>query len=86
MAERGLQEPPDHQKEHPDSDGPDQHFAERLLGQLPHSALVGRFTLVVTHGQLQRQPRNQQVYDAVRNQSRADRKIQPLTVRRTLAH
>ena len=57
----------------PMRDHPDQHPAERLLRELAQRAAARRRALAVAEGELEREPADQQVDDAVRDQPGAAR-------------
>ena len=86
VPERRLQQPPQHEQEHPDRDGPDEHLAERLLRELAHRPGGARLLAVVTERELDGQPRQQQVHDAVGDQPRPDEMVEGVALLDLSAH
>ena len=64
------------------SDDPDQDPAERLLGELAQGARAERRARPVAEGELDGQPADQHVDDAVRDQAGAGDPVDPVAVRR----
>ena len=80
VAEGELQEPPQDEQEHADGDQPDQNAAHGLLGEVVEGTGVGGAVLLLTEGELQRQPPDEQVDDAVGHETGADRVVHPVAV------
>ena len=80
VAEDRLEPLPDGEQEHPDRDGPHQGLAERLLRELLDGALRVRRALLVAQGQLDGQPGDEQVDDAVGDQADPGGVVDPLAL------
>ena len=64
----------------PMRDDPDQHPAERLLGELAQGAAAGRDARAVAEGELDREPADEHVDDAVRDQAGAGDPVDPVAL------